>query len=163
MMTAGSKAPHPWPAATGLPSPQADERAPDVQPDECPAILADPAAAPAEPALAFGPFHLLPRRRLLLKDAKPVRLGSRALEILIALIERPGELLSKGELMARVWPNIFVEEGNLKVQIAGLRRVLGDRWGSNRYLATISGRGYRFVAPVTRAEVPPTPVAQAHH
>src|SRR5918996_1188376 len=129
------------PGMTGL--------APDVQPDECPAILADPAAAPAEPALAFGPFHLLPRRRLLLKDAKPVRLGSRALEILIALIERPGELLSKGELMARVWPDTFVDEGNLKVQVAGLRRALGDSGGSNRYLATVPGRGYRFVAPIT--------------
>ena len=66
-----------------------------------------------------------------------------------------GELVSKDELMARVWPNTFVEESNLKVQVAGLRRVLGDRRGSNQYLATISGRGYRFVAPVTLStEVP---------
>ena len=81
-----------------------------------------------------------------------MRLGSRALEILIALIERPGELVSKSELMARVWPDTFVEDGNLKVQVAGLRRALGDSGGSNRYLATIPGRGYRFVAPVTRIE-----------
>jgi DNA-binding winged helix-turn-helix (wHTH) protein len=63
--------------------------------------------------------------------------------------------------MARVWPNLFVEENNLKVQVAGLRRALGDRRGSNRYLATISGRGYRFVAPVTRAQVLSTPAAPA--
>jgi predicted ATPase len=113
--------------------------------------------------IAFGPFRLFPKRRLLLEGEKAVRLGSRAFDILLALVERGGELVSKDELMARVWPDIFVDESNLKVQVAGLRRVLGDRRGSNRYLATISGRGYRFVAPVTRAEVLPTPVAQAHH
>ncbi len=86
------------------------------------------------------------------KPTRPVRLGSRALEILIALVERPGELVSKNELMARVWPSTFVEEGNLKVQVAGLRRALGDSRGSNRYLATVPGRGYRFVAPVSRAD-----------
>jgi DNA-binding winged helix-turn-helix (wHTH) protein len=76
----------------------------------------------------------------------PVRLGSRALEILIALVERPGELVGKGELLARAWPDTVVEESNLKVQIAGLRRALGCGCGGNRYLATFSGRGFRFVA-----------------
>ena len=80
-------------------------------------------------------------RRLLLHGDQPVRLGSRALEILIALVERPGELVGKNELMARVWPRTFVEDGNLKVQVAGLRRALGDRRGSNRYLATNSRAG----------------------
>ena len=106
-------------------------------------------ATPAGHAIVFGPFRLFPTRRLLLEGEKPVRLGSRAFDILVALVERAGELVSKDELMARVWPNTFVEESNLKVQVAGLRRVLGDRRGSNQYLATISGRGYRFVAPVT--------------
>jgi predicted ATPase/DNA-binding winged helix-turn-helix (wHTH) protein len=112
-------------------------------------IAADRAADPAERAVAFGPFRLLPSRRLLLKGDERVHLGSRALEILCALVERHGELVSKNDLMARVWPDTFVEEGNLKVQVAGLRRALGDSRGSNRYLATIPGRGYRFVAPVS--------------
>ena len=110
---------------------------------------ADRVAVPSERAVAFGTFRLLLARRLLLQGDGPVRLGSRALEILIALVERPGELVTKTELMARVWPSTFVEEGNLKVQVAGLRRALGDSRGSDRHLVTIPGRGYRFVAPVT--------------
>jgi DNA-binding winged helix-turn-helix (wHTH) protein len=151
MITAGSTAHQPWLAATGLHSPRANGRTHDLQFDEHLAA-ADRSAAQAEGAIEFGPFHLLPTRRLLLEAGKPVRLGSRALEILIALIERPGELVSKAELTARVWPDTFVEAGNLKVQVAGLRRALGDNGGSNRYLATIPGRGYRFVAPVTRTD-----------
>jgi DNA-binding winged helix-turn-helix (wHTH) protein len=77
-----------------------------------------------------------------------VRIGSRALEILAALIERPGELVSKGELLSRAWPSTFVEESNLKVNVAALRRTLGERPGGARYIATVSGRGYRFVSPV---------------
>jgi predicted ATPase/DNA-binding winged helix-turn-helix (wHTH) protein len=126
------------------------------------ALAADWAAGRAEPAIAFGPFNLLPTRRLLLEHGKPVHLGNRALEILIALVERHGELMRKSELMARVWPDTFVEESNLKVQVAGLRRVLGDSRGSNRYLATISGRGYRFVAPITRTDERP-PLEATHH
>jgi predicted ATPase len=157
---AGSMAHQPWLAATGLHSPRANGRTHDLQFDEHAAAAARPAAQ-AEGAIGFGPFHLLPTRRLLLEAGKPVRLGSRALEILIALIERPAELVSKAELMARVWPDTFVEEGNLKVQVAGLRRALGDRRDSNRYLATIPGRGYRFVAPVTRTDEPCSPRAAA--
>ena len=111
----------------------------------------------------FGSFRLLPTRRVLLEGEKPVRLGSRAFDILLALVERGGELVSKDELMARVWPNTFVEEGNLKVQVAGLRRALGDSRGSDRYLVTIPGRGYRFVAPVTFAEGLATRAERAHN
>ena len=67
-----------------------------------------------EHAISFGPFRLLPRQRLLLEGDKQVRLGSRALDILSALVERPGELVGKDDLIARVWPGTFVEEGNLK-------------------------------------------------
>jgi predicted ATPase len=74
--------------------------------------------------------------------------GGRALEILAALVERPGELITKRELMARAWPNVVVEEGNLKVNIAALRRALGEGQPGARFVATVSGRGYRFVAPV---------------
>jgi DNA-binding winged helix-turn-helix (wHTH) protein len=85
----------------------------------------------------------------------PIQLGSRALEILLALVEKPGELVGKRELIARAWPDTVVEESNLRVQTAGLRRALGDGSGDTRYLATISGRGYRFVAPVTLTEEDP--------
>lgn len=105
----------------------------------------------------FGPFHFFPARQLLLEEEMPVRLGSRALEILAVLVERPGELVSKDELMARVWPNTVVEESNLKVNVAALRRTLGEGQSGCQYIATVSGRGYRFVAPVERAE-PGTPL-----
>ena len=111
---------------------------------------------------SFGPFHLIPTQRLLLEAGKPLRLGSRALDILIALVERDGELLSKEELMARVWPKMFVEPSNLTVHVAALRRVLGDGRNGNRYLVNIPGRGYRFVAPVRVADdaIPSLPQLQ---
>ena len=83
-----------------------------------------------------------------MEGSKPVRIGSRALEILLALVERSGELVGKEELRARVWPETFVEESNLKVNVAALRRTLGDGRGGVRYIETVSGRGYRFVSPV---------------
>lgn len=103
----------------------------------------------SERAISFGPFSLLPGQRLLLEGDKPVRLGSRALDTLIALVEHPGEVVSRDELMARVWPNTHVEDGNLKFQISALRWTLG---GGNRYLLNVPGRGYSFVAPVARAD-----------
>jgi DNA-binding winged helix-turn-helix (wHTH) protein len=103
-------------------------------------------SVPAE--ISFGVFRLLPTQFLLLEGDNPVPLGSRALEILIVLLERPGELVSKQELMARVWPNIFVEPANLTVHISGLRRMLRDGRDGNRFIVNIPGRGYRFVAPV---------------
>jgi DNA-binding winged helix-turn-helix (wHTH) protein len=114
--------------------------------------VADLAASASERAVSFGPFRLLPAQRLLLEGDKPVRLGSRALDILIALVERPGEVVGKEELMARVWPDTLVEEGNLKFQIGGLRRALGDGHGGNRYIATIPGRGYSFVSVARHTE-----------
>jgi len=98
--------------------------------------------------LAFGSFRLLTGQRLLLDADKPLRLGSRALEILLALLERPGELIGKNELLARVWPNLAVVEDNLTVHVAALRRVLGDGKGPARFIVNTPGRGYRFVAPV---------------
>src|SRR5262245_38986168 len=105
-----------------------------------------------EPTLAlrsevsFGSFRLLPAQFLLLEGDKPVPLGSRALEILIALLDRPGELISKEELMNLIWPNVFVEPANLTVHISALRRVLRDGRDGNRFIINIPGRGYRFVA-----------------
>jgi DNA-binding winged helix-turn-helix (wHTH) protein len=103
-------------------------------------------AAPAE--VLFGSFRLLPKEFLLLEGYKGVSLGSRALEILIVLLERPGELVSKNELMARVWPGVFVEPANLSVHISALRRVLRDGRDGNRFIINIPGRGYKFVASV---------------
>ena len=100
-------------------------------------------------AINFGPFRLLPAQRLLLKDNEVIFLGSRAMDILIALVERPSELVSKGELMARVWPNTCVEPANLTVHVSALRRALGDGRDGNRFFINIPGRGYRFVAPIT--------------
>jgi predicted ATPase/DNA-binding winged helix-turn-helix (wHTH) protein len=116
--------------------------------------LVDVSAASGERAISFGPFHLVPTQRLLLEDDNPVRVGSRALDILTALVERPGELVGKHELMARVWRGTFVEEGNLKFQVGALRRALGDGRGGRRYIATSAGQGYRFVAPVSVAQAP---------
>ena len=98
--------------------------------------------------VSFGPFSLLPKQFLLLEGGKPVPLGSRALEILIALLERPGELVSKRDLTARVWPNLFVDPSNLTVHMSALRRALRDGRDGHRFIVNIHGRGYRFVASV---------------
>src|ERR1700760_1295741 len=101
-------------------------------------------------AISFGPFRLFTERRLLLDGDRPVRLGGRAFDILAALVERAGEVVGREELIARAWPATFVEEANLKIQGGALRRALGDGQGDNRYIATIVGRGYNFVAPIRR-------------
>jgi predicted ATPase/DNA-binding winged helix-turn-helix (wHTH) protein len=108
---------------------------------------------------SFGPFRLLPSRQLLLEGDRSLRLGSRALDILTTLVERAGEIVSKEELIARVWPDTFVEEGNLRVHVAAIRKILGDSRTGNRYVANIPGRGYRFVAPISigQASAPATP------
>jgi DNA-binding winged helix-turn-helix (wHTH) protein len=98
--------------------------------------------------ILFGPFRLLPAQFLLMEGDKPVPLGSRALELLIVLLGRPGELVSKQELMARVWPNTFVEPANLTVHISALRRTLRDGRDGNRFIINIPGRGYCFVMPI---------------
>ena len=98
-------------------------------------------------AYSFGPFRLIPAQQLLLDGDRPVRVGSRALDILVALVERAGEVVTKEELVRRVWPDTFVEEGNLRVHITALRRVLRDDQAGNRFVANIPGRGYRFIAP----------------
>jgi DNA-binding winged helix-turn-helix (wHTH) protein len=113
-------------------------------------VLADFERPSADQFISFGSFELFPKRHVLLEQQKPVRLGSRALDILTVLVERAGELVSKDELIARVWPNVSVEERNLSVHIAGLRKILGDGRDGHRFIMNISGRGYRFVAPISR-------------
>jgi predicted ATPase/DNA-binding winged helix-turn-helix (wHTH) protein len=109
----------------------------------------DQMAPTAEREFIFEPYRFIPAQQLLLYHDAPVRLGSRALDILAELVERPGELVSKGDLIARAWPKSVVEENNLKVHISALRRALCEDGRESRYVATVTGRGYRFVAPVT--------------
>jgi predicted ATPase/DNA-binding winged helix-turn-helix (wHTH) protein len=101
-------------------------------------------------AFAFGPFRLLVARRELLAHDVPVTLGQRAFEILLLLVSRQGQLVTKDELMAEVWPGVVVEENNIQVHISAVRKVLAAAGDGDRYLLTVAGRGYRFVAPVTR-------------
>jgi DNA-binding winged helix-turn-helix (wHTH) protein len=100
------------------------------------------------PELVFGTFRLLPQQRLLYRANTPVRLGCRAREILVALVERAGEIVKKNELVARVWPNTIVEDGTLRVHIAGLRKALNDGKDGERFVENVTGIGYRFVAPI---------------
>ena len=97
-------------------------------------------------AYAFGRFVLRRRERLLLRDGVPVALGSRAVEVLLALVEADGALLTKGELLDRVWPDVTVEENNLQVQVMALRRAFGP--DCRDWIATVPGRGYRFTGAV---------------
>jgi predicted ATPase/DNA-binding winged helix-turn-helix (wHTH) protein len=107
-------------------------------------------------SLSFGPFELFPQRRALLEGGKPLRVGSRALEVLIGLVEHAGELVSNKDLLARTWPDTFVEEANLRVQVMALRKALGDGQGGARYIKNVPGRGYCFVAPVVGRGQPET-------
>lgn len=101
--------------------------------------------------VAFGPFTLVASERLLTKDGKPVVLGARALDLLIALVSRPDQAVSKRDLIAKVWPDVTVGEGSLRFHIAHLRKALGDGESGARYITTLAGRGYYFVAPITRS------------
>ncbi len=96
----------------------------------------------------FGPFRVDAHRRLLLCEGKQVRLPAKAFEILLVLLEGNGRLVEKDELMRRVWPDIAVEENNLTVNISALRRSLSESPGEHRYVVTVPGRGYQFVANV---------------
>src|SRR5579863_5961711 len=98
---------------------------------------------------SFGPFRLFTTERQLKKGDEPLQLGGRALDTLITLVERAGEVVTQRELISRVWPDVTVEEGNLRVHIASLRKTLGEGREGARYIVTVPGRGYSFVAPVT--------------
>ena len=101
--------------------------------------------------VSFGPFRLFAAERQLRKGDEPLQLGGRALDTLIALVERAGEVVTQRELISRVWPDVTVEEANLRFHIANLRKVLGEGREGARYIATVSGRGYSFVAAVARS------------
>ena len=100
-------------------------------------------------AYCFGRFELNPATRQLLVEGQPVTLGARAFDVLLALIERRGRLISKSDLLDAAWPGLAVEENNLQVQVSTLRKVVGERT-----ITTVPGRGYQFTAEVTEAQAP---------
>jgi predicted ATPase/DNA-binding winged helix-turn-helix (wHTH) protein len=104
--------------------------------------------------VSFGPFSLVAGERLLTRDGAPVELSARAFDILMILLARPSEVVSKNELLARAWPGVTVEEGSLRFHITNLRKALGDGKDGARYITTSAGRGYCFVAPVSRSSAP---------
>ena len=118
-----------------------------------PGTLGDHAApSPADTTLEFGRFRILTRRRQLLADGVPVELGTRAFDILMVLIDADGALVTKDELLGLVWPGIFVDASNLKVQISALRKALG---GDRDFIRTEFGRGYRFTVAISSVAPPP--------
>ena len=121
-----------------------------------PAITTTPPGA-HERAIIFGPFRLIPTQHILLRDGEPVAVGGRALDILLALASRAGEVVPKDDLMTAVWPGTFVDESNVRVHMTALRKALRDGQDGNRYIVNVPGRGYSFVAPAqTVGEVGPT-------
>src|SRR5215475_14832270 len=98
----------------------------------------------------FGDFrlHAAQRRLTARGDGRPIELTPKALDTLHFLLQHAGELLDKSTLIAAVWPNVVVEENNLNQVVSALRRVLGDGSGGGRFIVTVPGRGYQFVAPV---------------
>lgn len=111
-------------------------------------------ADPQLPVRAFGHFRLDPAERLLLRDGHPVALTPKAFDLLLYLVDRPGRLVEKQALMAALWPDAMVEEGNLASTVSALRKALGDDGDEQRMIATVPTRGYRFTAPVTRLDAP---------
>src|SRR3954463_7044106 len=99
---------------------------------------------------AFGPFVLDPGAGTLLRDQVPVAAGHRGLQLLAALVARPGEIVAKAELMDAAWPGTAVEEGNLTVQIAQLRKQLGPAADGGEWIATVPRVGYRFTGTIER-------------
>jgi predicted ATPase/DNA-binding winged helix-turn-helix (wHTH) protein len=109
--------------------------------------------------IEFGPFRLRSAERQIERSGAPVRLGGRAMDILIALAERAGDVVSHRELIDRAWPNLTVEEANLRFQIAALRKTLGDGQDGARYVINVPGRGYSLVSPTTRSTTGASPLS----
>src|SRR5499427_2402885 len=99
----------------------------------------------------FGPFSLVPTERVVLRDGIPVPLTPKVFDTLVYLVRNRGRLITKDELLKEIWPHTFVEEVNLAVNISALRKAFGEGPQDGRYIATIPGSGYRFVAEVRTA------------
>src|SRR5258706_9810203 len=100
--------------------------------------------------ISFGPFHVNRTRRLVERNREAVRLGSRAFDVLVYLLEHAGQVVSHRALLEAVWPGTFVEKGNLRFQIAALRKALGN--AEANYIINVPGRGYCFTAPLSRQD-----------
>lgn len=115
---------------------------------------------------SFGPFQLDAAAKVLLRDGQPVRLTRKAVETLLVLVEGAGQVVTKEEIFAAVWPDRVVDEANLAQNIAVIRKALGAAKGEPAYIETFPGRGYRLVGPVTVAEpvpeAPAAPAAESH-
>src|SRR6188474_1624111 len=98
----------------------------------------------------FGRFRLKTAERVLLREGELVPLTPKVFDILVALVEHGGQVVAKDDLMKRVWPNTFVEEGNLTQNVSLLRKALGESANGPQFIETVPRRGYRFVAPVNR-------------
>jgi predicted ATPase/DNA-binding winged helix-turn-helix (wHTH) protein len=109
----------------------------------------DQLGTPSATCILFGPFELNIVERRLSKAGEVVPLGARAFDILAALVDRAGEVVAKAELFAKVWPDVTVEEGSLRVHLSALRKALGDGQFGYKYIANVQGRGYSFIVPVT--------------
>lgn len=105
-------------------------------------------AAVVNGKISFGEFEVDPDRRLLMRNGQKVPLKAKTFDVLLVLVQNRGDVVSKSELMDRVWENQFVEENNLTVHVAALRKALGETKNENRYIVTVPGTGYTFVAPV---------------
>src|SRR5688572_7714660 len=101
-------------------------------------------------ALSFGDFQIDRDRRLLLRHGEVVPLQAKAFDVLTLLVQKRGEVLSKNELMDTVWENQFVEENNLTVHVAALRKALGETKNQHKFIVTVPGKGYQFVADLKR-------------
>jgi DNA-binding winged helix-turn-helix (wHTH) protein/pimeloyl-ACP methyl ester carboxylesterase len=107
----------------------------------------------------FGSYRLDAEERVLLRDGQPITVPPKDLETLLVLVDRAGHIVEKEELLGKVWPGVFIEEGNLARHIFNLRQVLGDTADGGKYIETIPRRGYRFVAAVTKLS--PTEISQS--
>jgi DNA-binding winged helix-turn-helix (wHTH) protein len=96
--------------------------------------------------ISFGPFRVIRARRILERNGAPVQIGSRAFDILVHLLEHPGEVVSRRALLGAAWPDTNIEEGNLRFQMMMLRRALGS---GKTFIVNVPGRGYCFTASVT--------------
>ena len=99
--------------------------------------------------MRLGPSDWFLRSGCCWKATRGLRIGSRAFDILTVLVQRAGQIVAKHDLIAHVWPNVFVGDSNLKTQVSGLRRALGEDRTGRRYIVAVSGRGYHFIAPVS--------------
>ena len=107
--------------------------------------------------IAFGPFRVDVRGRVLYRDGISVPLGARSFDILCVLVALRGNLVTKDELRARVWAGMIVEENTIHVHVSALRKALGDGGTGQRYIVTAAGQGYRFVGDIAQASLPPLP------